>query len=134
MPINYKEYHPKWTLIRRLILKRAAHRCEECGIENKAIILRLKNGDFERPAQALLDMVYACIKPGGHTLLTALKKHGLTRIVLTIAHLDHDKTNNRFNNLRALCQRCHLKIDMGQHIENRKYGRHWKKVQFKLDL
>ncbi|NJO88946.1 MAG: hypothetical protein HC831_08305 [Chloroflexia bacterium] len=34
MPINYKDYHPKWKLIRRLILRRAGNRCERCGIPN----------------------------------------------------------------------------------------------------
>jgi hypothetical protein len=35
MPINYKDYHPKWTLISRLIrTKRANNHCEWCGAEN----------------------------------------------------------------------------------------------------
>ena len=30
--------------------------------------------------------------------------------VLTVHHLDGDKGNCRYNNLVALCQRCHLRI------------------------
>jgi 5-methylcytosine-specific restriction endonuclease McrA len=43
---------------------------------------------------------------------------GETRIVLTIAHLDHDISNNEPSNLRALCQRCHLRWDHAQHQIN----------------
>lgn len=41
-----------------------------------------------------------------------------SKVVLTVAHLDHDTTNNRFSNLRAMCQRCHLKYDAKHHAEN----------------
>lgn len=36
-------------------------------------------------------------------------------VVLTVAHLDHDTTNNHPDNLRALCQRCHLTHDAKLH-------------------
>lgn len=52
-----------------------------------------------------------------------------SKVTLTVAHLDHDKDNNDPANLAALCQRDHLSHDHGQHIENRKYGRKWKKYQ-----
>lgn len=100
MPIDYKDYHPKWSLISRLIrFKRAENRCEWCKAEN-------------------------------------YKPHPVTgsKVVLTVAHIDHDKKNNRFDNLAALCQRCHLKHDLPHHINNRKYGRNWKKNQTKLPI
>ena len=34
-----------------------------------------------------------------------------SKVILTVAHLDHDIINNSFFNLKALCQRCHLKYD-----------------------
>ena len=48
------------------------------------------------------------------------ERHPLTgsRVVLTIAHLDHDIANNQPANLAALCQRCHLRHDAGQHKLN----------------
>jgi hypothetical protein len=54
--------------------------------------------------------------------------HPLTgsRVVLTVAHIDRNKHNNRFHNLAALCQKCHLHHDLQQHIANRKYGRYHK--------
>lgn len=100
MPINYKEYHPKWKLISRLIrFKRADNKCEFCGAEN-------------------------------------YEPHPLTgsKVILTVAHIDHDKSNNKFDNLKALCQKCHLKHDLPQHIKNRKYGRNWKRDQIFIDF
>lgn len=32
-------------------------------------------------------------------------------VILATAHLDHDPTNNKHRNLRALCQECHLAHD-----------------------
>ncbi len=35
-----------------------------------------------------------------------------TVVVLTIAHINQDPTDNRMTNLLALCQRCHNRIDL----------------------
>jgi hypothetical protein len=134
MPIRKSEYHPKWTLISRLIrLHRANNRCEECGLQNGRIIKRLKGGDFRTPSAAEWDVYHSKLR-NQYNKVQALKVAGLTKVVLTVAHLDQDRNNNRFSNLKALCQCCHLKIDKGQHIANRKYGRHWKMNQIKLDI
>ena len=98
MPIDYNDYHPKWSLISRLIrFKRAENKCEDCGAVN-------------------------------------YEPHPVTgsKVILTVAHLDHDKSNNKFDNLKALCQKCHLAYDLPRHIENRKYGRNHRKQQYKL--
>lgn len=65
----------------------------------------------------------------------SLTKSG-SKVVLTIAHLDHDKHNHevRLDRLKALCQRCHLKYDLRRHIENRKYGIKHRYNNLKLDL
>jgi hypothetical protein len=39
--------------------------------------------------------------------------------VLSAAHLDSDPANNRVNNLRALCQRCHMLHDRSHHLAQR---------------
>ena len=48
------------------------------------------------------------------------KPHPVTgsKVVLTIAHMDHVSGNDEAENLKALCQRCHLKHDEKQHAEN----------------
>lgn len=90
MPINYKKYPNAWTRIRADILKRAENRCEGCGIENHTWGWRDGNGEFIVGA----DPSKACFT-----------------IVLTISHTNHDVNDNRPENLRALCQKCHLSHD-----------------------
>ena len=52
------------------------------------------------------------------------KPHPITgsEVVLTVAHLDHDPTNNDDNNLAALCQRCHNRHDGPKRASNRKHN------------
>ena len=46
-----------------------------------------------------------------------------SKVILTVAHIDHDKTNNNPKNLRALCQRCHLSHDREHHARSRAANR-----------
>lgn len=130
MPINYRDYHPKWSLIRLLINKRANHCCEECGAKNGAIIRRDAQGAGFAYATGCdrLHIAYVQTFPrlSGRkfTLWDALGYLGLTKVILTVAHLDRNRHNNRFWNLKALCQRCHLTHDLPQHVRNRAYGRY----------
>lgn len=108
MPIRPSDRHryPKdWKLIRKRILERAGHRCEFCSIENGAIGRRRRDGTFER-------------FEGMEAAVASLEGVRLTRIVLTVAHLDHTPENNAESNLRALCQRCHLAHDAAEHLRN----------------
>jgi hypothetical protein len=52
------------------------------------------------------------------------KPHRSSRYKVSLAtvHLDHDRTNNRFDNLAAFCQGCHLWWDHKRHMYNRRYG------------
>lgn len=43
-----------------------------------------------------------------------------SRVVLTVAHLDHDPTNNDERNLKAMCQRCHNRYDVQHRKQTRK--------------
>ncbi|MFV0678966.1 hypothetical protein [Ottowia sp.] len=40
-----------------------------------------------------------------------------SRVVLTVAHLDHRPENCARANLRAWCQRCHLNYDQQHHVQ-----------------
>lgn len=103
MPIlakNKRRYPANWLDIRKAILDRAGHRCEQCNVPNHA--WRNKGtGEWAHDAG----------------LIEAWRMDGdaITRIVLTIAHLDHAPENCDPANLRALCQRCHLAYDAGYH-------------------
>lgn len=127
MPINYKEYPPNWkTEIRPTVLERAKNCCEECNVPNYAIIYR--------PEKGKKDWV---LMPEGHEAdAMAIDGIKFTKIILTIAHLDHDKENHSVNidRLKALCQRCHLVYDKNHHAANRKFGRKHKENNFILDL
>ena len=41
-----------------------------------------------------------------------------SKVVLTVAHLDHDETSADPSNLRAMCQRCHNTYDIGHRRAN----------------
>ena len=135
MPINYKEYHPKWSLISRLIrFRRAGNKCELCGIRNGEVVKRSLKG-WRTPSGQEWEMIHSRIRYSESNMTESLRHHGFTKIVLTVAHMDHDKTNNRFCNLKAACQKCHLMHDIKQHVNNRKYGRaHKGNHQLKIDL
>ena len=40
-----------------------------------------------------------------------------SRVVLTVAHLDHTPEHCELENLRHMCQRCHLSYDAEHHAE-----------------
>jgi hypothetical protein len=135
MPLDYKDYPENWkTEIVPRIQERDGHRCKFCSIANGIVIRRMPLGAWRHPGAQEWDMIHSKVKYGQYTLLQSIKFHGFTRIVLTVAHLDHDHNNNDDENLAALCQRCHLHHDRQQHADNRRYGRNWKKYQLKLNL
>jgi 5-methylcytosine-specific restriction endonuclease McrA len=43
-----------------------------------------------------------------------------SKVILTVAHLDHNPANCDFDNLKALCQKCHNKYDAKHRAETRK--------------
>ncbi len=86
MPIDYKKYPPNWnTEIRPFVLELAKHKCEECSASNYSIVKRMYKNGFEKDV----------------------------KIILTIAHLDHDELNHdvKMDCLKAMCQQCHLRYD-----------------------
>jgi hypothetical protein len=50
-------------------------------------------------------------------------------IVLTIGHLDHDPTSRDRGNLKALCQRCHLRYDAQHHADTARATRNKRKYE-----
>lgn len=128
MPIDYSEYPQNWlTEIRPAVLKRANDLCEDCGAPNHKFIYRPISGSSAWELWPEADEDAAPL---------VRERYRPVKIILTIAHLDHDKTNHdvSLDRLKALCQRCHLNYDRSRHIENRKYGRNWRASQTKLDL
>ncbi|NJM13061.1 MAG: hypothetical protein HC889_15420 [Synechococcaceae cyanobacterium SM1_2_3] len=125
MPIkaeNKGRYPKNWKQIRAAILERAGHRCEECGIPNH-VWRHNRIGLWTTGINRV-----ACWRALGVSV---------TRIVLTIAHLDHTPENCDPANLRALCQRCHLAYDAQHHARNAartRYNRREQAGQQRLEL
>lgn len=89
-PENRKRYPSDWRAISRRIRDRAGNACE--GAPGIYPDCRAENG----------------------------KAHPVTgsKVVLTVAHLDHAPENCADENLRAMCQRCHLTYDANHHARN----------------
>lgn len=89
-PENRARYPKDWKAISlRIRLERAGNRCEcngECG----------------------------CDHDGGRCDAVNYEPHPLTgsKVILTVAHLDHVPENCADDNLKAMCQRCHNRYDM----------------------
>jgi hypothetical protein len=95
-PEMRQHYPLNWRAIsRRIRFTRAEGRCEcrgECGLHRER----------------------RCMEIHGQPATWARGK-----VVLTVAHMDHDPRNCADDNLRAMCQRCHLLYDREHHRETR---------------
>jgi len=123
MPIskeNKLKYPKNWKQISLNVRAKADNRCEFCDIKNHAIGYRTKKGEFielEPSHQADIDVQENNLK----LIKIVLQENNLKliKIVLTVAHLDHNPENNEAENLKALCQKCHLNYDKKQHLKTR---------------
>lgn len=104
MPMDKSCYPANWGKVSRTIRSIAGWKCEQCQVPNGVPL------------------------PSGRA----------GKVVLTVAHLGvpfangrpgnkHDKHDIRRENLRALCQKCHLALDMDDHIQHAKETRARKK-------
>jgi len=115
MPIRASEqtrYPPNWKTISAKIRARSGGRCEcegECGLHRTNPGPRRCVERHDEPA-----------------------KWARGRVVLTTAHLDHQPENCDDANLKAMCQRCHLRYDTPHHQRNAKATRRAKKQNGEL--
>ncbi|HEY3281563.1 MAG TPA: HNH endonuclease [Armatimonadota bacterium] len=114
MPMKRHLYPPEWRAIALAVKQAADWTCRECGRVCRRAgepyvdwILRVDNWEaLEHPR----------------------------RFVLTVAHLDHDPSNNVSSNLRALCSVCHLRHDAGHHALSASHTRAVKRAAGTLPL
>jgi 5-methylcytosine-specific restriction endonuclease McrA len=72
----------------------------------------IKPAEFKQIRELVLKRAHnRCEFCGVSNGLCITEGHGWYPVVLSIAHLDCDTTNNDPSNLRALCQRCFRKFD-----------------------
>lgn len=129
-PENRGRYPANWKAIRTRILARAGNCCEWCRVPNKARIVRGTGGDAETYMDG--DARVFCANTGEYFGQMHMSNYECAghwiNIVLTVAHLDHQPENCADENLRALCQRCHLKHDAEHHRANAAATRHARKA------
>ena len=118
-PENRSRYPADWPQVRERILARAGHACEKCKAKNRTRIARGGGADAGTYQTEDADVFDA--ETGEHLGQCHMGNYTVDRyvdIVLTIAHLDHVPENCADDNLRAWCQRCHLRYDHDHHRAN----------------
>ena len=115
MPIrdeNKARYPKDWPQISKAIRERAGQRCEKCAAPNGALILREFN-EYGHVYITQEDRMFAADNGSllGRAYFAARDYTKAVKVILTVAHLDHQPENCDPENLRAWCQRCHLAYD-----------------------
>lgn len=108
-----KRYPKDWKAISARIKERAGQQCEcwgECGHERHSTAYRCP--ELQKTPAA--------------------RFRGL--VILTVAHLDHTPENCADENLKAMCQLCHLSYDKSVHAANAKATRERNDPQGRLAL
>lgn len=133
MPIKPENRHhyrtPEFKMSRGLTLLRARNRCEFCDAPNHKVIVREGEYWFDydmtdswRTQFPKDKTAYVIVTENGTRFIRKIGpngKHKSVLVILTVAHLDHDPTNNDLDNLRALCQRCHNRHDIPHRKQTR---------------
>jgi hypothetical protein len=122
MPIDYKKYPPNWLKeIRPRIMKRANNTCEcnGCDFRHLELVWAVKHKgrvtgwfrDFEEANKLPKTIESKRSKNTGR--VEEIPNPKKVKVILTIAHLDHDETNHNVKDdrLMAMCQLCHLRYD-----------------------
>lgn len=126
MPMDRSRYPVNWDEIATSVKERAGWKCEECRLRHGEVIVR---SDIDADRYIILDdtnwewywlngeRLYIAFVPDEFDIIM-----GPQRVILTVHHVGvdkpdgspgspHDKMDCRPENLKALCQRCHLVAD-----------------------
>jgi 5-methylcytosine-specific restriction endonuclease McrA len=117
MPVDKSKYPSNWKQLATQIKESANWTCQECRRPCR------KPGEtwhdfLIRPDLAMEWLNQSCeeVFSDDDGMSTVIDKP--QRFTLTVAHLDHDTTNNHPDNLKALCSGCHLRYDAPLHRRN----------------
>lgn len=140
MAFNPKKYPPYWKQFSKWVrFERAGNYCETCGIRNGSVKISLRE-----PKNAVL-----IVEPDKQEEFLATENwladvpHKISKVVLTVAHLDHAegvcrcRKNFGFkcakpSHVLALCQACHLALDRPKHVAVRRKNLTRKKDKARL--
>lgn len=135
MPIRESEkarYPANWREISLEVRERAGQRCEACKAPNGETVLRHVDGSvYILPERGeVFDASNG--EPMGYCRGSEFPAGRFVKIVLTVAHLDHQPENNgepgNRPNLKAWCQKCHLAYDAPLHQANARATRQSRKA------
>ena len=94
------------------------NKCECCGLYNKQLVyavhFNLKDADGKYKRKSLwFQSATDAMREAGEDVMKGLINSNYVRevkVVLTVAHLDHDELNHEvsLDRLKAMCQQCHL--------------------------
>jgi hypothetical protein len=115
-----ERYPSNWPAIRAGIVLRANNRCEQCLAPNGEVIVRGEGshaGSYMLARGEVFDAETGAHR--GYARGPEYNGRGV-RVVLTVAHLDHDENHNDPANLRALCQMHHLRHDAHDNARRRR--------------
>jgi 5-methylcytosine-specific restriction endonuclease McrA len=132
-PENRALYGKDWPRLSQLVRAEAGQRCERCKAPNGKTIAR--GGWSDAGTYMLEDGEVVDENDGTHRGVARGSEYEakrFVRVVLTVAHLNQDPRDNRRENLQALCQQCHLRLDAKQHAENARRTRASKRGQASL--
>lgn len=134
MPFDKSKYPPYWNQFSLYIrLERAGNVCEKCKAPNGEVVNRgYLDGEAFWHCQSS-GVIYSA-QDGlilGRARSYELNIERESRIVLTVAHLDDEDgvcdCRRQFglkcarpDHVLALCQRCHLQMDLPKHLANRR--------------
>lgn len=130
MPMDKTRYPADWKQISLRIRERDGWRCKWCGVPNGELGARDKHGEWHEE-----DSIHGMNSDSGYALFGDFPT--MIKIVLTVAHINHDTADNSDANLAALCQKCHLTHDAKLHAEHARETRRAKKVaagQMEIEL
>ena len=119
-PIDWRELS---AVVR---FERAGGKCEACGRPHGKMISHLGDGRwFDPESEVWRDGQGREIGWVDYRDYSGVLRR--TKVVLATAHRNHDPTDNRPGNLKALCQRCHLLHDREEHRRQRRltYRKRW---------
>ncbi len=120
-PENRARYPADWKQISARIRERDRQRCQECGVQNHVWGWRDAAGEFHRVSKRALRDTWSRDQRFTRRPPFAIQSDKgplrIIAIVLTVAHLDHQPENCADANLKAMCQRCHLRYDQAHHAQ-----------------
>ena len=140
MPIaaeNRRHYRgPGWKATRTAILARAGDCCERCKAPNRKQIARGSGRDAGTymvcDGGAVHDDTTGAAMGWAKGSEYTCEKW--PEVVLTIAHLNHVAGDDRHENLQALCQQCHNRLDLVHRQANARRTRRRRHGQQELGL